>query len=164
MDFTVLVAVSITKKALTLGGKLAWGSLLNANSLVPFGLITSRVALGTRIFGCVAPLEVSTDWTNPKLLSAAQAVLPSELMATSTGWTVSTGWKIADSFVLSITVILLWFASRTAVKPPAVTILLPPGADMTAAEKASFCASMMVTEPAATLVSKTLFFSPVTGF
>src|SRR5882724_3380657 len=107
MDLTTLVAVSITKNALTFGGTLAWGSLLNASSLVPFGLITIRVTLGTRMFGCAVPVAVSTDWTNPKLLSAAHAVLPSVLMATSTGWSVRTGWKVTASVALSIMVIEL---------------------------------------------------------
>src|SRR6185312_11143081 len=157
---TAEVAVSTTKKVLVLGGICACGSG-KTSSLVPLGLITSRRALLMRSTGRATPVVVSTDCTKPKLRMAAQAFLPSGLMAISKGWSPMGEGKVTVSVGLSMTVIRLLALSMAMVVPPAVSILVGEDTARTLALNASFFASITVTVPAVVLESNTLLLSPV---
>src|SRR5882724_2318604 len=84
MVWTAAVAVSTTKNVLVLGGTCACGSG-KTSSLVPLGLMASRRELPIRRTGLATPVVVSTDCTKPKFRMAAQAFLPSGVMAISNG-------------------------------------------------------------------------------
>src|SRR5689334_23773983 len=92
---------------------------------------------------------------------AAQAFLPSGLMAMSKGWSPMGAAKVTASVGLSMTVIWLLELSITIVVPPAVSILVGEATPRTLVLNTSFCASITVTVPAAVLESSTRFFNPV---
>src|SRR5689334_24069555 len=92
---------------------------------------------------------------------AAQAFLPSGLMAMSNGWSPMAALKVTASVALSIMVIWLPAESSAMVVPWAVSILGAEGTLRILAVKVSLCASIRLTVLAVELETSARFFSPL---
>src|SRR4029077_6708423 len=92
---------------------------------------------------------------------AAQAFLPSGLMAMSKGWSPMAALKVTASVALSIMVIWLPWASSAIVVPLAVSILAAEGTPRFLVVKVSFSALSRFTVLFWTLESSSRFFRPV---
>src|SRR5580765_6302714 len=92
---------------------------------------------------------------------AAQAFLPSGLMAMSNGWSPMAALKVTASVTSLIMVIWLPAASSAMVVSLAVSILAAAGTPRFLVVKVSFSASIRFTVLFWTLESNTRFFRPV---